>query len=450
MTVVMNTATKMASLNDAKENQISELEKAFNSKLTENGDLAYCSTGNKLSDILFMSEYFSKHLGQVSIGCTPYEQLFSMFIRDPRFGIGRRDLGRELMKQSKCLPGAVISAGRWDDIFHVLDFDTAAAMLKAAIDEGDELAKKWAPRYSSKNLMLARQLAHAWGMNKQQYGKFVKANTVERALSEKDTDRINFEHVPSLALLKYWKRFLNGSDTGARFNKYIESVKKGDAKMNVSTTTVYDIYRNRQNIDPDVVYKQMEKISGSWLPIVDVSGSMWDSNDSLGKAISIGMYLADTSTYCPNTFITFSSRPQLIKLDPNQHYNTRIDTIRRADWGGNTDLRAVMEKLTALDRDLPEFLVIMSDMEFDWGSSMKKDALMILWKQRGWNTKIIWWNFNSRATTCPETDSYGNIFMSGYNPMLLKYLEAGFDNNAFVGKLLAEYVKNIKRNLESK
>ena len=101
MTVVMNTATKMASLHDAKDNQISELEKAFNSKLTENGDFAYCSTGNKLSDILFMSEYFSKHLGQVSIGCTPYEQLFSMLIRDPRFGIGSSDLGRELMKQSK-------------------------------------------------------------------------------------------------------------------------------------------------------------------------------------------------------------------------------------------------------------------------------------------------------------------------------------------------------------
>jgi hypothetical protein len=279
-------------------------------------------------------------------------------------------------------------------------------------------------------------------MNKQQYGKFVKADTVERMLTEKNTDRINFEHVPSLALIKYWKRFLNGTDTGARFQKYVDSVKKGEAKINTSVTNVYDIYRNRTKIDPDAVYDNLEKISGSWLPIVDTSGSMW-SDDAIGKALSIGKYLADTSTYCPRTFITFSSRPQLVKLE-DAPYIKQLQNMSRADWGGNTDFGAVMRLLSGLKRDFPEYLVVMSDMEFDYGSANDKDVLMRGWRQQGINTKIVWWNFNARNKTAPETDQYGNIFMSGYNPTLLKYMEAGFNNDQFIENLLKNYITKVQ------
>lgn len=425
--------------------KISDLESAFNIKLTENGDLAHCSTGNRLSDILFMSEYYGKHLTALTsrmIGQSPYEKVFAMFMRDPRFGMGRRDLGRHLMKLTGCGPEMITAAGRWDDVFNVLPLKEAAQAFYNAIMSGDELAKKWAPRYSSKNLMIAREFAAAYGLNKQQYGKFIKANTVERALSEKDTDRINFEHVPSLALLKYWKRFLNGTDTGARFSKYVDKVKKGEAKINTSVTNVYDIYRKRNDIDADVVYDNLEKISGSWIPIIDVSGSMW-TGDAIGKALSIGKYLADTSTYCPRQFVTFSAYPKLVTL-PDASYQTQLDTINSSDWGMNTDFGAVMRMLSRLERSFPEFLVVLSDMEFDSGSRGSKEALMSGWRLNGINTKIVWWNFNARNKTVPETDKFGNIFMSGYNPMLLKYLEAGFDNDKFVDTLLVNYVKNLK------
>ena len=69
-----------------------------NTKLTENGDIAYSSTGNHLVDILFMTEYFQNHLNEVALGNSDREKLFSMFVRDPRHGLGRRDLGRRLMK----------------------------------------------------------------------------------------------------------------------------------------------------------------------------------------------------------------------------------------------------------------------------------------------------------------------------------------------------------------
>lgn len=429
--------------------KISELESVFNHKLTENGDRSHFSTGNKLADLLFQSEYYTKNLSAVTpgmIGNTPYEKVFAMFMRDPRFGMGRRDLGRKLMQMAGCPASAVVAAGRWDDLFHIFPIEVAADAFYTAVKDGDGLAKKWAPRYSSKNLLTARQFAKLWHMNKQQYGKFVKADTVERMLTERNTDGINFEHVPSLALIKYWKRFLNGTDTGVRFQKYVDSVKKGEAKINTSVTNVYDIYRNRGKIDPDVVYNNLEKISGSWLPIVDVSGSMW-GGDAIGKALSIGKYLADTSTYCPRSFITFSQRPQLIKLCDGS-YNEQLAQINRSDWGCNTDFGAVMRMLSQLKNDFPEYLVVMSDMEFDCGSANNKDALMRDWRNRGIQTKIVWWNFNARNKTAPETDSYGNIFMSGYNPTLLQYMEAGFNNDQFIENLLKNYIKKVQGNLK--
>ena len=110
----------------------------------------------------------------------------------------------------------------------------------------------------------------------------------------------------------------------------------------------------------------------------------------------------------------------------------------------NTDFGAVMQLLSQLDGDMPEYLVVLSDMEFDCGSKTSKDDTMRLFKQKGYTTKIVWWNLNSRNITCPEMDKDGNIFLSGYNPMLLKYLQAGFDGNKFLYALLHEYAKNIE------
>lgn len=451
---------------------MANLEQIFNNvKLTENGDVTFRSTLNPLLDILFMTEYFQKHLDEVKIGTTDVEKLFSMFIRDPRYGLGRRDLGRELMYQSEVDVLDVVRAGRWDDVFYKIEslpekeFRIIADYCYGEIKKGNELLKKWMPRYSSKNKALAIRFRYAFGMTKQQYGKFIKANTVEQNLSRRTTEEINFEHVPSLAMIKYYKRFENGEDTKIRFAKYLEGVKKGEKKLNVSTTSVYDIYKNRDKIDCDLFFDKIEKISVSCIPVVDTSGSMWDGNDSIGKAIAVGHYLAKCSSYAPNKVVSFSSRPQLINLgqgvktsygfrsrenvfgsEPSK-YMREINSMYTGDCS-NTDFGAVCRLLSQLDaNNAPDYIVVLSDMEFDSGSSQSKDDMMRTFKNNGMNnTKLIWWNFNSRHTTCPETDSYGNIFLSGYNPMLLKYLQAGFDGNAFLRNLLEEYAKNIEQN----
>jgi len=86
-------------------------------KRTENGDISFTTTGNKYLDILFQTEYFTKHLDETPrLNDNEYDKLFSMFIRDPRFGIGKRDLGRVLMADTNLSPEKIVLAGRFDDL----------------------------------------------------------------------------------------------------------------------------------------------------------------------------------------------------------------------------------------------------------------------------------------------------------------------------------------------
>lgn len=436
-----------------------------NTKVTENGDLSYTTTGNNLLDILFMTEYLTKHPDQVQIGKDEKDKLFAMFIRDPRYGLGKKKLGRKLLLDTEATFATIAKCGRYDDIWKMFDLDSeefaeAVSYLYRRIAEGDELAKKWMPRFGSKDKAIASKIAKLWKMNKQEYGKFIKSATTEQKLTLHKEDDIVFDQVPSLAQIKYAHAFSTKETTKERYAKYIEDVKSGKKELKVTTTTPYDIYKNANNIDADLFFEKLPKIEINALPIVDTSSSMVDTNCSFDKALSIGHYIAKCSTFMPNHAITFSSYPQLIELGvtqpkmyyssyrsriPNQNtqYGKEIASMYTGDCS-NTDFGAVLNLLKSVGvENMPEYLVVLTDCEFDRGSNQAKNELEAMWKANGCKTKIVWWNF-SRAATVPEMEANGNIFMSGYNPMLLKFLEAGFDGQKFLDKLLDEYKKKIE------
>ena len=212
-------------------------------------------------------------------------------------------------------------------------------------------------------------------------------------------------------------------------------------------------------------FDKLEKIKINCVPVLDTSGSMQDGNDSIGKATSIAHYLSKCSTFCPDYVVSFSSQPQLIhmgydrkstanswrfysqsgfKYDNTQsRYINEINSLYTGDCS-NTNFAKVMDLLKDLEKT-PDYLVVLSDMEFDEGSSMSKTQTMNYFKQKGYKTRIIWWNISDgRAKTAPETDEFGNVFISGYNPFLLSYLKAGFDGEKFLNNLLSEYEKKVK------
>lgn len=458
------------------------LEKLMYEKKTENGDKAYKSTGNNLTDLFFMTPYFEKNLDEVTIGDSEKEKVFSMFIRDGRYGLGRRDLGRKLMTLSKVDSLNIVKAGRFDDLWHIptkenIDF------LYNQVKLGSELAKKWLPRLTGKDRKYAKALCKMWNMTQQEYRAFIKCDsTTEYKLSyaEKEettplnelfnkgnykhplVDEIDFEKVPSLAMTKYLHAFSTREDTKDRFAQYIQDVKEEKKKVNVNTTNVYDSMKvATRNISYDtneeearevvankIIDNAMLDVELNAITILDTSGSMgggWYSDripkgSLLEKAMSIAYAIASKSTYAKDQVISFSSQPQLIQIK-GKTLKEKYESMYTGDCS-NTDFGKVMKLLQKLNK-FPEYLVVISDMEFDYGSYQSKEETMKLFKQYEANTKIIWWNLNDRNKTTPEFDEYGNIFLSGYNMQILRLLENKFDMTTYIDKILEKYKKDI-------
>lgn len=467
---------------------MNELEKIIakkqNKKHTENGDISYKSTGNNLTDLFFMTAYFENHLDEAHIGESEKEKIFSMFVRDPRFGLGRRDLGRKLMVLSKVSPENIVKAGRYDDLLYN-PTDESLSLLYNELKNGNELAKKWMPRLTGKDSYVAKTLCKIWEISEKEYRQLIKTDsTTEYKLSYAEkiegtplndlfkkgnyehplVKKIDFEKVPSLAMTKYLHTFSTREDLKERFSEYISKVKENKAKVNTSTANVHDAHKTAvrsvewttQALEEeagDVIAKKIENtatlgIEINAIPILDTSGSMYNGwrpdftnmNDIGVKAMSVAHAIAKKSSYAPNQLISFSSSPKLMEIKGD----TLAEEYRSMYTGdcSNTDFGKVMKLLKGLKK-YPEYLVVLSDMEFDQGSSKSKAETMRIFKGHGAETKIIWWTFNDRNKTVPEFDEYGNIYLSGYNLQILKLLENNFDMSAYIDKILEKYKKDI-------
>lgn len=464
---------------------MNNLQKMLLEKYTENGDKAYKSTGDNLTDLFFMTPYFEKNLDEVTIGTSEKEKLFSMFVRDPRFGLGRRDLGRRLMYLSGVSEENIVRAGRFDDLWNIPTDNNLEYLLKE-LREGNELAKKWMPRLTGKDGRVAKELCKMWKMTQQEYRNMIKTDkTVEYKLSyaEKQegtplndlfkkgeythplVNEIDFEQVPSLAMTKYLHAFSTREDIKPRFDEYINAVKEDKAKLNTTTANVHDAYKTatrgvsseaKEVVANKIVDNATLGVEMDAICILDTSGSMYsswnwryngpdfeDANDIGVKAMSIAYALATKSTFAPNQLISFSSRPQLLTIKGDT-LKEKYQSMYTGDCS-NTDFGAVMRLLQGLDK-YPEYLIVLSDMEFDCGSKQSKEETMKIFKEHGAETKIIWWNLNDRNKTVPEFDEYGNIYLSGYNLQILKLLENRFDMSTYIDKILQEYKEKVFEN----
>lgn len=464
---------------------MNELQKMKLEKRTENGDVSYKSTGDNLTDLFFMTSFFEKNLDQVKIGESDKEKWFSMFVRDPRFGLGRRDLGRRLMELSNVPSECIVLAGRYDDLFNIPS-DANLEYLHKELLEGNELAKKWMPRLTGKDKKVAKALCKMWNLSEKEYRALIKTDkTTEYKLSYAErveggtpldelfkqnqyahplVDEIKFEEVPSLAMNKYLKTFSTREDIKDRFNEYMQKVKEGKEKINVSTSNVVDAYKvanlsetkelndNQEILAKKIVDNETMNLELDAICVLDTSGSMYSSSWHWGridfsdtkdigvKAMAVCHAIATHSTYAPNQLISFSSRPKLMTIKGDT-LKEQYQSMYTGDCS-NTNLGRVLDLLKGLNK-FPKFIIVMSDMEFDRGSSTSKRELYNLFKENEIDTKLIWWNFNDRNKTAPEIDEYGNYYISGYNLQILKLLENNMDMTTYIDKILEKYKKDI-------
>ena len=115
----------------------------------------------------------------------------------------------------------------------------------------------------------------------------------------------------------------------------------------------------------------------------------------------------------------------------------RVDQLNNADWDGNTNLTAVFGLILSTatkhklsDKDLPQMILILSDMEFDAATGGRTNYQQIQkeYKEAGYKMPaLIFWNLSSRSNENQpvQMGESGTALISGYSPAVLKGLLQG-------------------------
>jgi len=387
----------------------------------------------------------------------------AQWVRDVRGGAGEREIFRQILKyldkhnptDAARLLMKVPEIGRWDDIFVVENKDNrrqAFTMLGDALRAKNGLAAKWTPRKGE----LAVEIRNFFGMSPKFYRKSLVEMTkvVEQEMCAKKWDEINFSHVPSLAHSRYKKAFFRNTQ---EYAKYVAELTKDpkdrnvNVKINAGAVYPYDVlkgvigsYRSNYNsVELGALQAQWDALENfigdaNVLPLVDVSGSMTcpaggrasqSKTTCLDVAVSLGLYCADKNTgKFKDTFLTFSGSPELLHLKGN--IVQKVNQMVSSNWGMNTDLVKAMDKILRVAKDgnvpqeeMPEMLMIMSDMQFDQCARFDDSAMKMIarkYEAAGYELpKIVFWNLNAADNVPAKYDASGVALISGFSPQIM-------------------------------
>ena len=481
---------------------LDNLDNATNWKYTENGAVTHDHTKSKVLDMFAMGGSFRNRSDadciNLFINALEENEALAMkclfYLRDVRGGQGERRFFRVCFKwlcdnnpeAAKRNLEYLSEYGRWDDLIYATAGtkleDYALSLIKEQLvldmeSKTPSLLAKWLPSEnasSHKTRKMAIKVRTYLKMTHKEYRKALaelrkRINIVERLMSENRWDEIEFDKIPSKAGLIYKNAFAR-RDLIAK--KYEIFAKDANTKVNAKVLYPYDVAHRAFNCyDKDYNSTDRLMIQKYWdalpdyykgreengLAIVDTSGSM--SGQPLEVAVSLGAYIAERG-HGPfaNHFITFSSRPELIRFE-GVDITDKFDRARRADWEMNTDLESVFklllrtaQKENTRPEDMPTRLYILSDMEFDgcltddWYSHSSQDEVETLlekiareWKEAGYELPpVVFWNLNARQNNIPAMGGRFS-YVSGFSPVMIEQILSGVDGyDLMLMKLMSE------------
>ena len=290
---------------------------------------------------------------------------------------------------------------------------------------------------------IAGKIMKAMNLSPKAYRKMLVegSKTVEQKMCAKKWNEIEYEKVPSVAMHKYTKAWYRNDQT--RFERYLESVQKGESKMNAGAIFPHDIVKDavrstwcpRELTQAEIVQwnslpNWLDGKPNSIIPVCDVSGSMTCNNGiPMAMSVGLGLYISERNVGpFKDAFITFSDHPQMQVLygDVNQ----RIKQLINADWGGSTNLVGVFQVILqkAIDTRLapelmPKTVLVISDMEFNsCGRITNYETIKQAYQVAGYECpQVVFWNVNGRAGNVPVTmNDKGVALISGASPSIIR------------------------------
>ena len=394
--------------------------------------------------------------------------------------------------------------GRWDDLYVFVgtpvEKDAMNLICKQlALDltcKTPSLLGKWLKSEnasSDETRRLGNITREYLGMTHREYRKTLthlreQINVLERLMSAGRWDEIEFDKIPSRAGLIYKNTFarhdLERAQSEKNVQTYAEFAKDTTKTVNAKTLYPYECVHEVTNrlsgwgpksFDGTETERLMinkywdnltdyfNKASFNALCMADTSGSMYGT--PIEVAISLGLYCAEKAQGpFAGHYMSFASRPQLIKVE-GVDFVDKVERIWRTNLVDNTNIEAAFDLLleTAIKNncsqdDLPQNLIVISDMEFDqarnysWRIShlVSKETLMEgiakKWAAAGYEMPhLIYWNVNARQNNIPMLGNGPISFVSGFSPVIFETIMSGKTGyDLMMEKLNSERYSEIK------
>ena len=480
---------------------LNNLKDATNYTYTENGAVTHKSTR---SDLLDMFALGGAYRNRSDIECVSlFEKAFIenrlyalkclFYMRDCRGGQGERRFFRVCYRwlsfhypeiASTLLP-FVPEYGRWDDLYYCTwntkVMDDALELIKNQLFLDMEcktpsLLAKWVKSEntsSKESREFAHVTRHYLGLTHKEYRQMLsklraKINIVEALMSANRWDEIEFDKIPSKAGLKYKNAFARRDIIKEKYKAF--ALDK-NTKVNAKTLYPYECVKAARkatayswhpsptiDVDRAMINKYWNNLTDYFngcnfnaLCVCDTSGSMtgWGNSDvaPIDIAISLSLYCAERAGGpFANHYISFASEPQLIETS-GVDFVEKVDRIYKTNLIDNTNIKAVFNLLleTALknktpQEDLPQNIIIISDMEFDaacngWHSYTnvnKKNVDTLLesiakeWAAWGYTMPhLIFWNVDARQNNIPMLGNGPISYVSGFSPSIFQTIMTG-------------------------
>ena len=454
--------------------------------LTEIGANTYKSSLNECLDLFDLGGAYRNRSEEdvIDLFTKAYQQdeltalLILVYLRDIRGGQGERRFFRTVLKNLaeqnndvvKTLIPFVPYYGRWDDLWCLLDTPYIQSVLTLVgqqltqdvmnLDKGEEISLlgKWLPSEnasSQETKRLAKIIRKNSGLSPKQYRKMLselraKIDIVERKMTQNQWSEIEYDKLPSKAGLQYRDAFYRHDKD--RYTEFMMPKDGQSVKVNAGTLYPYEIvgkvpfdYWSESAMPIDDI--ERATLNNYWknipdyingdstdaIAVIDVPGSM--SGTPMEVAVSLGLYVAERNKgKFKNHFITFHSFPELVELDENDDFCSKVQKIKEADWGGSTDLEATFDLIlnTAINYNLPqsempEILYIISDMMFDQIQGYNRDNETVIenakfkFEAAGYKIPhLVFWNVDARMDSIPMIGKDGYTLVSGFSPSIFE------------------------------
>ncbi|KAG7452469.1 uncharacterized protein BT62DRAFT_879605 [Guyanagaster necrorhizus] len=322
----------------------------------------------------------------------------------------------------------------------------------------------------------------------------------ETYMSANRWDEIKYTRVPSVCMKNNSERFFKHDPEG--FQDYMIEVESGKKTISGATLMPNEIlhqivahsadrgasekYPKLAEFKKTIAENKVRVAEAQWntlisrlresgsidnaIALCDVSGSMGsfqhsDAKDPILPALALSLVLSKLSKAPFNDgFITFSRRPEFIRLDPTKSLYDTVAGMVETNWEMNTNFNAVfMDLLLPLaikhnikQEDMIKRFFVFSDMQFDEADGQSSDPAawetnydMIekAYKAAGYEVpQLVFWDLSRYGTTQVMAERKGIALMNGFSPALMKVFMGECEEGELEGwEKVAEGNEKVKK-----